>query len=109
MMTASHIRRRWLTGLVVGLAFGVGTLVGGTVIGALGIVSVALLAAGPPRAAGLGATLLGFGGAWFALLLSAEGRCGPGCEYPFLGPWLLIAGAAVTIGLALTWAAWWAR
>ena len=64
MMTASDIRRRWLTGLVVGLAFGVGTLVGGTVIGALGIVSVALLAAGPPRAA---------------------------------------------IGLALTWAAWWAR
>lgn len=101
--------RRWLTGLAVGLAFGAGTLIGGPLVGAMGIVASALLAAEQPRAAGSGGASLGFGASWLALLLTADARCGPDCVGPDLTPWLLVAGATVIIGVGLTASAWRSR
>ena len=96
-------RRRWLTGLVVGLVFGVGVLIGGTVIGALAVVALVALVATPPRMAGVGGMCVGFGFGWLALFLTASERCGPECVMPDLRPWILAGAGLLVSGLFLSW------
>ncbi|MEO5884185.1 MAG: hypothetical protein ABIQ58_01540, partial [Candidatus Limnocylindrales bacterium] len=94
--------RRWMAGLLVGSVFGVGTLIGGPLLGGLGIVALLLVAAEPRREAPVGGALTGLGGSLFALFASARARCGAGCEMPDMTPWLLFSGAALAIGVVLT-------
>ena len=97
--------RRWFIGLLIGLVFGLGTLVGGTMIGLLGLVATALISVRPGRTAAIGGVLTGFGACWLALFTSAGARCSS-CVYPDLSPWLLAASAALAAGLAITFVLW---
>jgi len=98
--------RRWFFGLVIGLVFGLGTMIGGTPIGLLGLVAMALLCIRPGRTAAIGGVLTGFGACWLSLFTSAGARCGPGCVFPDLAPWILFASAVLVAGLAITFVLW---
>ena len=98
--------RRWFTGLLIGLVFGVGTLVGGTIIGLLGLVATGLISLRPGRTAAIGGVFTGFGACWMALFTSAGARCGPGCVFPDLAPWIVFASAVLVAGLAITFVLW---
>ena len=87
---------------MIGLVFGLATLVGGTIMAFLGLVAVALLSIAPGRTAAVGGVLTGLGACWLAIFASADARCGPGCYGPELAPWLLAAGAMLATGLGLT-------
>jgi hypothetical protein len=98
--------RRWFIGLVIGLVFGLGTLIGGTMLGLLGLVATVLVSLQPGRTAAIGGVLTGLGACWLALFASAGARCGAGCEEPDLTPWLLFSSASLVVGLVLTAVAW---
>lgn len=104
--TANGPRRRWFTGLVIGLVFGAAGLIGGTMIGLLGLVAAGLLSIGPGRTVAIAGVLTGLGACWLALISTAEARCGPGCVGPDLTPWLLVAGASLAVGVSLTALSW---
>jgi hypothetical protein len=99
-------RRRWFTGLVIGLVFGLATLIGGTIMAALGLVAAALLSIRPGRTLAIGGVLTGLGACWLAVFASAEARCGLGCIGPDLTPWFLASGAALAVGVSLTVLGW---
>ena len=94
--------RAWMIGLVVGLAFGLASLIGGTVIWLLGLAAAVLLGFQPPRAARLGGLGIGFALSWQILLATADLRCGEGCVGPDLAPWLAMGWIALAVGLGLT-------
>ena len=94
--------RAWMIGLVVGLAFGLASLIGGTVIWLLGVAAAVLLGFRPPRTARLGGLAIGFAMSWQMLLATADVRCGKGCVGPDLAPWLAIGWIALVVGLGLT-------
>lgn len=98
--------RRWFIGLVIGLVFGLATLIGGTMMGILGLVATVLISVRPGRTVAIGGVLTGLGACWLALFASAGARCGPGCSEPDLTPWILFSSAALVVGLALTLLAW---
>lgn len=98
--------RRWFTGLVIGLIFGLATLVGGTVMAVLGLVATGLISVRAGRTAAIGGVLAGLGACWLVLFVSAGTRCGPGCYVPDLTPWILASVAALAVGFGLTVLAW---
>ncbi len=95
-------RRRWFTGLVIGMVFGLGTLIGGTLIGMLGLVAAGLISVRPGRMLAIGGVLTGLGACWLVLFATAEARCGPGCSGPDITPWLAASGAMLAVGVSLT-------
>jgi hypothetical protein len=103
---ANERRRRWFTGLVIGLVFGLGTLIGGTLIGMLGLVAAGLLSVRPGRTLAIGGVLTGLGTCWLFLFVTADARCGPGCSGPDITPWLAASGAMLAIGVSLTALGW---
>jgi hypothetical protein len=98
--------RRWFVGLVIGLVFGVATLIGGTMMAILGLVAVGLLSIRPGRTAAIGGVLTGLGTSWLALFASAGVRCGVSCTFPDLLPWMAASGVMLVTGLGLTVLAW---
>ena len=99
-------RRRWFTGLVVGLVFGSATLVGGTLMGLLGLVAAGLLSVRSGRTLAIGGVLTGLGGCWLFLIGTADARCGPGGSGPDVTPWLMASGAMLAVGVSLSALAW---
>lgn len=99
---AASPRRRWATGLLVGLVVGVGVLLGGPFVGLIGIAAVILLAVEPGREAPAGGLMTGFGAAWLALFLRADASCGDGCTGPDLTAWYAFAGVMLVVGVVLT-------
>jgi YndJ-like protein len=97
--------RRWVEGLIVGLVVGVGILVAGPLVGAIGIVATLLLSFEPGRDAPVGGLLIGFGIGWLAIFGSSSARCGQGCVQPDLGPWIGTAFVTLAVGAILTWRA----
>ena len=99
-------RRRWFVGVVIGLVFGLATLVGGTVMALLGLVAAGLLSVRPGRTLAVGGVLTGLGACWLAIFASADARCGAGCVGPDLTPWFLASGAMLAVGVSLTAVGW---
>jgi hypothetical protein len=96
----------WITGLVFGvvLAVAYGTL--GTSVLFVGLVLLSVGAVMSRSMAFLSGGLVGVGGGWTALLVSAQLRCiefnshpNQGCEPPDLTPWLVQGAIALVIGL----------
>jgi len=102
----NEARRRWFTGLVIGLVFGLATLIGGTLMGILGLVAAGLLSVRPGRMLAIGGVLLGFGACWLFVIGTADARCGPGCSGPDITPWLAASGAMLAVGMSLTALGW---
>jgi hypothetical protein len=67
--------RTWLLGAVAGSLGGLLLLLSGAVLVVLAVVAFAIGAAARPRPFGLAGTLIGWGGAWLALLARAELAC----------------------------------
>lgn len=101
--------RRWFTGLVIGLVFGLATLIGGTMMAILGLVATGLLSLRPGRTAAIGGVLTGLGACWLALFASARARCGPGCSGPDLSLWIAAGAVMLAVGLGLSALAVWSR
>ena len=99
---ANERRRRWFTGLVIGLVFGLATLIGGTLMGMLGLVAAGLLSVRPGRMLAIGGVLTGFGACWLFVIGTADARCGPGCSGPDITPWLAASGFMLAVGVSLT-------
>ena len=100
--SASH---RWAIGLVTGLTVGIGVLTTGTLGALLGILALLLLSIEPERDAPIGGLFLGGGIGWLVLLGTAPARCGEGCVFPDLAPWIVASIAMIGVGLVLTWLA----
>ncbi len=108
-----QIRRGWLAGLVVGMAGGLAALeippIGYLVLVGFGI---GALVSGP-RLAAIGGLLTGLGGIWLAIVGRLVIQCPAelpnelGCHAPGMAPWLIDGGAMVAIGLLLTATGWW--
>jgi Ca2+/Na+ antiporter len=94
--------RRWAIGLMTGLIVGVGVLTTGTLGALLGILAIILLATEPGREAPVGGLFLGGGIGWLVLLGTASARCGEGCVFPDLAPWIVVSVAMIGLGLVLT-------
>jgi hypothetical protein len=94
--------RRWFTGLVIGLVFGLATLIGGTLMGMLGLVAAGLLSVRPGRTLAIGGVLTGLGTCWLVIIGSADARCGPGCSGPDITPWMAASAAMLAVGVSLT-------
>jgi hypothetical protein len=94
---------------VIGLVFGLATLIGGTVMAILGLVATVLISIRPGRMAAVGGVLTGLGACWLALFASAGARCGPGCSMTDLTPWMLAGAAMLAVGLGLSALAVWSR
>ncbi len=94
--------RRWLTGLVVGLVSGTGSLVAGTLGAALGVCAILLVAARAPRSVAAGGVCIGLGLSWLVLLIRADMACDVDCVGPDLGAWYLVGGALLFVGVVLT-------
>lgn len=103
---ANDPRRRWFTGLVIGLVFGLATLVGGTMMGMLGLVAAGLLGVRPGRTLAIGGVLTGLGAGLLFLFATADARCGAGCSGPDITPWLAASGAMLAGGVSLTALGW---
>ncbi len=97
-----HPGRRWFTGLVIGLIFGLATLVGGTTMALLGLVAAGLLSIRPGRTAAIGGVLTGLGTCWLILFSTADARCGPSCSGPDITSWLVASGAMLAAGIGLS-------
>jgi hypothetical protein len=87
-----------MTGLIVG----VGVLVTGTLGAVIGILAILLLSIEPGREAPIGGLFIGGGLGWLALLGTAPARCGEGCVFPDLAPWIVASLAMIGLGLVLT-------
>jgi YndJ-like protein len=94
--------RRWAIGLVTGLTVGIGVLITGFLGAVLGILALLLLSIEPEREAPVGGLFVGFGLGWLALLGTASARCGEGCVFPDLTPWIVASLAMIGLGLVLT-------
>ena len=94
--------RRWAIGLVVGATFGVGVLIGGTLMVPLGLVAVVLLAWEPGRDAPVGGFLAGFATTWLLLFVRADLACDVDCVGPDLTPWLAVGLVVLAIGVILS-------
>ena len=99
---ANERRRRWFTGLVIGLVFGLATLIGGTLMGMLGLIAAGLLSVRPGRVLAIGGVLTGFGACWLFVIGTADARCGLGCSGPDITPWLAASGVMLAVGVSLT-------
>jgi 4-hydroxybenzoate polyprenyltransferase len=93
---------RWLLGLMIGLVFGVASLIVGTIAWALGIVALALLVIDRDRVPLVGGACLGVGVAWLTTMLLADSRCQEGCRGPDLTPWLAAGAAWTIVGVGLS-------
>jgi hypothetical protein len=94
--------RRWTIGLMTGFIVGVGVLVTGTLGAVIGILAILLLAIEPDREAPVGGLFIGGGLGWLAILGTAPARCGDGCVFPDLTPWIVASVVMIGLGLALT-------
>jgi hypothetical protein len=99
-------RWRWFVGLVIGLVFGLATLIGGTMMAILGLVAVGLLSIRPGRTAAIGGVLTGLGACWLALFATAGARCSTSCTFPDLLPWMAASVVMLVTGLGITVLAW---
>lgn len=106
----SRARRRWLSGLAVGVTAGFATLEIPS-LGWLLVVAFAVPAAmSGPRLAAIGGLLAGLGGVWIALLGRVALTCTEtgdelGCHAPGIESWLAVGGAMLAAGLLLTFMA----
>ncbi len=100
-MYSASVVRRWAIGFVVGLAAGV-AIIGGPLSLVLVFAAIVLVGREPRRAAPMGGLFIGFGIAWVTVLGLAAARCGDGCVGPDLRPWLVVAGASLLLGSALS-------
>jgi hypothetical protein len=91
-------------------AFGLGVL-GGVLAGfallswiGIGVLAIPLMIGGArlrPRPFGASGLFGGWGVTWFALLGSAQARCGPDCVAPDLTPWLIVSASLLTASVIL--------
>ena len=91
---------------MIGLVFGLATLIGGTLMAMLGLIAAGLISIRPGRTLAIGGVLTGLGACWLVLFASADARCGPGCSGPDMTPWLAASGAMLAVGVSLTVLDW---
>ncbi|HEU4672400.1 MAG TPA: YndJ family transporter [Candidatus Limnocylindrales bacterium] len=101
-MTATDgaLRQR-LLGVVAGAVAAFGVLLAGAVGAIAGAPAWAWTFVGRRPVVRMSGLLVGFGGAWIALLLVGNSRCDPAtCTAPDLAPWLAVGGLLLASGIA---------